>query len=158
MLDSYMYGSLGLWEKINLAKVPPFIVSSSFFTSHSSHNELSSIVPELCMLSHLQFLKLDHNKLMELPCDICLLTSLEELDVSHNNLSSLPPKLGEVHSLLRLRATHNQLKTLPETFGSMKGKMVFELRNTAFEYLAADLRMLWRLDVLTLVGNLLEVF
>ena len=143
VLHCYMCGLLDLWEEINLAKVPSFIVSSSFFTSHPSHNELSSIVPELCMLSHLQFLKLDHNKLMELPCDICLLTSLEELDVSHNNLSALPPKLGEVHSLLRLRATHNQLKTLPETFGSIKGNlkltlMVFELRNTAFDHLIAD--------------------
>lgn len=92
------------------------------------------------MLSHLQFLKLDHNKLMELPRDICLLTSLEELDVSHNNLSALPPALGEMHSLLRLRATHNQLKTLPETFGAMKGnlRLVYELRNTGFEYLTVD--------------------
>ena len=99
VLHCYMCGLLDLWEEINLAKVPSFIVSSSFFTSHPSHNELSSIVPELCMLSHLQFLKLDHNKLMELPCDICLLTSLEELDVSHNNLSALPPKLGnELHN------------------------------------------------------------
>ena len=88
-----------------------------------SHNELASVVPELCMLTNLQCLKLEYNKLTELPDNIGLLTNLEELDVSHNRLSGLPHSVGRMGHLLKLGATHNELRTLPESIGDLKGNM-----------------------------------
>lgn len=101
------------------------IYISLLLSSVPSHNELPSVIPEVCMLTHLQCLRLEYNKLTELPENIGLLTKLEELDVSHNQLSALPPSLGRMGFLLKLGATHNELKTLPDTIGAMKGNLSF---------------------------------
>ena len=57
-------------------------------------NYLTSLPPEIGLLTNLTYLDLENNELTSLPPEIGLLTNLTTLDLGSNELTSLPPEIG----------------------------------------------------------------
>lgn len=62
---------------------------------------------------------LSGKKLSTLPPEIGLLTSLETLDLSDNLFVSLPTEITYLKNLKRIDLSRNRLKTLPDKIGQL---------------------------------------
>jgi len=72
-----------LWEKGS--KVKELILS---------RNSITSLPPEISLLSSLRTLKLDCNALTHLPAEVGSLSELQVLDLASNSLEAVPLELG----------------------------------------------------------------
>jgi Leucine-rich repeat (LRR) protein len=74
---------------------------------------LSTLPPEIGLLTHLQVLYAFNNNLTHLPPEIGQLTRLQVLILFDNQLSHLPPEIGQLTRLQALSLYNNQLSALP---------------------------------------------
>jgi len=61
-------------------------------------------------------LDLSHNMITSIPNEFCLMKSLAWLDISYNNIQDLPAQFGLLSSLHTLKASHNKMSAIPTTF------------------------------------------
>ncbi|XP_019726453.1 leucine-rich repeat-containing protein 59 [Hippocampus comes] len=95
----------------NLTEVP--FKELALFTKATildlSCNNLPSLPPEFCNLTHLVKLDLSKNQLTRLPDDLGNLTALQHLDLYNNKLSTLPVSFSQLRSLKWLDLKDNPL-------------------------------------------------
>ena len=65
-------------------------------------------------LENLETLRMSNNKITTLPPEICLLSKLEVLAMDRNQLTSVPDELQDLTNLKTLLLRHNQIEELPE--------------------------------------------
>ena len=75
--------------------------------------KLTSLPPEIGLLTNLLDLEIFGNSLTTLPPEIKNLSNLERLHVIGSDLTSLPPEVGELRNLISLQLMANQLSELP---------------------------------------------
>ncbi|XP_061519844.1 leucine-rich repeat-containing protein 59 [Phycodurus eques] len=95
----------------NLSEVP--VKELALFTKATildlSCNNITSLPPEFCNLTHLVKLDLSKNQLTCLPDDLGNLAGLQHLDLYNNKLSSLPVSFSQLRSLKWLDLKDNPL-------------------------------------------------
>ncbi|XP_019127469.2 leucine-rich repeat-containing protein 59 isoform X3 [Larimichthys crocea] len=96
----------------NLTEVP--VRELALFTKATvvdlSCNNITSLPPEFCNLTHLVKVDLSKNQLTCLPDDLGNLTSLQHLDLYNNKLTSLPVSFSQLRSLKWLDLKDNPLE------------------------------------------------
>ncbi|XP_030256921.1 leucine-rich repeat-containing protein 59 isoform X2 [Sparus aurata] len=96
----------------NLTEVP--VRELAFFTKATvldlSCNNITSLPPEFCNLTHLVKVDLSKNQLTCLPDDLGNLSSLQHLDLYNNKLNVLPVSFSQLRSLKWLDLKDNPLE------------------------------------------------
>ncbi|KAI5103561.1 leucine-rich repeat-containing protein 59, partial [Silurus meridionalis] len=77
-------------------------------------------VKELAAVPKATFLDLSCNNLTTLSPEFCLLTHLVKVDLSKNQLVSLPEEIGQLYSLQHLDLYNNKLTMLPLSFCQLR--------------------------------------
>ena len=90
-------------------------IKNNVTTLDLSYSGLTSLPPELFLLSNLQALILYGNQLTSLPSEVSNWTALQRLYLGNNRLTSLPPAIQNWTALQRLSLNNNQLTSLPPT-------------------------------------------
>lgn len=114
---------------------------------------LTTLPPEIGLLTVLKYLYLSDNRLSTLPPEIGQLTALTELDLSENHLSTLPPEIGRLKALKRLILSNNQLITLPPEIGRLRALTHLDLSNGHLRMLPPEIGQLKALTELYLSNN-----
>ncbi|KAG7491759.1 hypothetical protein MATL_G00007110 [Megalops atlanticus] len=83
-----------------------------------SCNNLTTLPPEFCSLTHLVKLDLSKNQLVSLPAEVGRLVTLQHLDLYNNKLTSLPVSFSQLRNLKWLDLKDNPLEpTLAKVAG-----------------------------------------
>ncbi|XP_077594941.1 leucine-rich repeat-containing protein 59 [Stigmatopora nigra] len=90
-------------------------------------------VKELALFTKATTLDLSCNNLTSLPPEFCNLTHLVRLDLSKNQLTCLPEGLGNLTSLQHLDLFNNKLKILPVSFSHLQSLKWLDLKDNPLE-------------------------
>ena len=139
---------------LGLTSLPPEIVLlTPPRTLDLSYNQFTTLPNEIFQLAPLRTLNLRHNELTKLPREIRDLTSLTELDLGHNDLTALPPEIGELTALRTLDLRHNRLTTLPSEIRHLTALTSLRLSFNQLTTLPPEIGHLTALTTLDLMGN-----
>lgn len=105
----------------------------------------------IIMLKELTVLALDHNLLTSMPPEVGLLSSLKYLSVAHNNLGHVPQELGNLSSL-------ESLSVLPSSLGACGQLLEVNLSANLLQEVPSTLGCLINLKALYLGNNALKSF
>lgn len=115
-------------EGLGLSSIPPQLnVLTRLESLNISHNQLTALPPELCSLKNLRYLYAANNRLTALPLEFSALTNLNVLDLGTNQLETLPM----LNNLAQLRSVHlenNHITVLPE-LGNLQHLRTMSLRH-----------------------------
>ena len=103
-----------------------------------------------------QQLSLNNLLLSSLPPEIGLLTELRELRLDWNKLTSLPPEIGQLSQLKKLALNWNQIDQLPAEFSRLTALEILDLGSNRLNHLPAELENLTALRELSLSRNQLS--
>lgn len=98
-------------------------------------------------------LDLSGNNLTTLPPEIGLLTKLYQLNLSNNNLTSLPTEIGKLTSLTQLMVYKNQLTALPPEIGNLTNLNILYISDNKLTTLPPEVSKLTKLTILDIRGN-----
>ncbi|XP_059892276.1 leucine-rich repeat-containing protein 59 [Gadus macrocephalus] len=90
-------------------------------------------VKELAALRKATVLDLSCNNITSLPPDFCKLTHLIRVDLSKNQLASLPDDLGNLCNLQHLDLYNNKLTGLPVSFSQLRNLKWLDLKDNPLE-------------------------
>ncbi|ROI81894.1 Leucine-rich repeat-containing protein 59 [Anabarilius grahami] len=90
-------------------------------------------VKELAALPKATFLDLSCNNLTTLTPEFCSLTHLIKIDLSKNQLICLPEEIGQLINLQHLDLYNNKLKQLPIGFSQLKSLKWLDLKDNPLE-------------------------
>ncbi|XP_062330937.1 leucine-rich repeat-containing protein 59 [Osmerus eperlanus] len=90
-------------------------------------------VKELAAFPKATVLDLSCNNITSLPPEICNLTHLVKIDLSKNQLSSLPEDLGHLSNLQHLDLYDNKLSILPVSFSELRNLKWLDLKDNPLE-------------------------
>ncbi|XP_017558170.1 leucine-rich repeat-containing protein 59 [Pygocentrus nattereri] len=90
-------------------------------------------VKELAALPKATVLDLSCNNLTTLPPEFCTLTHLVKVDLSKNQLISLPEEMGRLSSLQHLDLYNNRLTMLPLSFSQLRSLRWLDLKDNPLE-------------------------
>ncbi|XP_030631172.1 leucine-rich repeat-containing protein 59 [Chanos chanos] len=90
-------------------------------------------VKELAAIPKATVLDLSCNNLVTLPPEFCSLTHLVKIDLSKNQLTSLPDELGQLCNLQHLDLLNNKLTTLPVSFSQLRSLKWLDLKDNPLE-------------------------
>ena len=116
-------------------------------------NELTSIPPEIGLLTNIQELRLGFNELTSIPPEIGLLTNLQKLILNDNKLTSLPSEIGQLTNLQELHLSDNELTSLPPEIGQFANLQVLRLDNNELAFIPPEIGQLTNLQALYLCFN-----
>lgn len=94
-------------------------------------------VKELAAVPKATVLDLSCNNLTTLTPDFCTLTHLVKVDLSKNQLVSLPEEIGQLYSLQHLDLYNNKLTTLPLSFCQLRSLKWLDLKDNPLEPILA---------------------
>ncbi|XP_059181219.1 leucine-rich repeat-containing protein 59 isoform X2 [Centropristis striata] len=90
-------------------------------------------VRELAFFSKATVLDLSCNNITSLPPEFCNLTHLVKVDLSKNQLTGLPDDLGNLSSLQHLDLYNNKLTVLPVSFSQLRSLKWLDLKDNPLE-------------------------
>ncbi|XP_017289417.1 leucine-rich repeat-containing protein 59 [Kryptolebias marmoratus] len=90
-------------------------------------------VKELASFPKATVLDLSCNNIISLPPEFCNLTHLVKLDLSKNQLTCLPDDLGNLVSLQHLDLYNNKLMVLPVSFSQLRNLKWLDLKDNPLE-------------------------
>lgn len=85
-----------------------------------THNELTTLPPEIGRLGALRNLYIEHNELTGFPSEITQLERLWVLHAGHNGFEEIPLELSEMKILILLHLNNNKIHHISEAFTSKK--------------------------------------
>jgi hypothetical protein len=104
---------LNITNNKNLRSLEGFdeiIKNPQYLTQATIQNsQLTTLPPEIGMLTHLQRMSFNNNQLIVLPPEIGNFTRLLDLILSNNQLTVLPPEIGKLTQLEELYLNNNKL-------------------------------------------------
>ncbi|CAJ1080034.1 leucine-rich repeat-containing protein 59 [Xyrichtys novacula] len=90
-------------------------------------------VRELAFFTKATVLDLSCNNITSLPPEFCNLTHLVKIDLSKNQLTGLPDDLGNLDNLQHLDLYNNKLTELPVSFSQLKSLKWLDLKDNPLE-------------------------
>ncbi len=117
---------------------------------------ISSLGPEIGLLTELRELTINDNDLTNLPAAIFTLSNLRKLQVQSNSLSNLPFGISNLNQLVELDLRNNQIGELPEEIGQVKSLVKLHLWGNNIISLPPEIGNLSSLQELYLKGNRLR--
>ena len=120
-----------------------------------SGQELTTLPPEIGLLTNLTSLDLGINQLTALPPEIWQLTNLTTLDLFGNQLTALPPEIGRLTNLTTLNLAAIQLSALPPEIGRLTNLTSLDLSGNGLTALPPEIWQLTNLTTLGLGGTVL---
>uniref|UniRef100_A0A3Q3GYM1 Leucine rich repeat containing 59 n=1 Tax=Labrus bergylta TaxID=56723 RepID=A0A3Q3GYM1_9LABR len=90
-------------------------------------------VRELAFFTKATVLDLSCNNITSLPPEFCNLTHLVKVDLSKNQLTCLPDDLGNLTNLQHLDLYNNKLTVLPVSFSQLRGLKWLDLKDNPLE-------------------------
>ena len=135
----------GIFESINLIDLD------------LSVNMITTILPEINILTNLQILHLEYNRLTGLPKEISGLTNLQTLLVHHNQLNSIPKEIGKLKKLKNLNLNCNNLTNIPKEIGQLKNLEELNLHCNHLTNIPTEIGNITSLKTLILTNNNLKV-
>eukprot|EP00064_Thunnus_orientalis_P021815 superscaffoldBa00006878_g21983 len=90
-------------------------------------------VRELALFPKATVVDLSCNNITSLPPEFCNLTHLVKVDLSKNQLTSLPDDLGNLVNLQHLDLYNNKLTTLPVSFSQLRSLKWLDLKDNPLE-------------------------
>ncbi|XP_075889692.1 leucine-rich repeat-containing protein 59 [Nelusetta ayraudi] len=90
-------------------------------------------VRELALFTKATVLDLSCNNIISLPPEFCNLTHLVKVDLSKNQLTCLPDDLGNLSSLQHLDLYNNKLSVLPTSFSQLRSLKWLDLKDNPLE-------------------------
>ncbi|XP_008294183.1 leucine-rich repeat-containing protein 59 [Stegastes partitus] len=90
-------------------------------------------VRELALFPKATVLDLSCNNIISLPPEFCSLTHLVKVDLSKNQLTCLPDDLGNLVSLQHLDLYNNKLTVLPVSFSQLRSLKWLDLKDNPLE-------------------------
>ena len=131
-------------------------VGTCFFSGiflNLSYNNLTSIPPELGILSKLERLNLNNNHLTSIPPELGKLSNLKELTLNDNKLTSIPPEVGNLSNLIELSFHNNKLTSIPPELGNLSNLKILYLSYNNLTSIPPELGNLSNLKQLWLNNN-----
>ncbi|CAK6969706.1 leucine-rich repeat-containing protein 59 [Scomber scombrus] len=90
-------------------------------------------IRELALFPKATVLDLSCNNITSIPPEFCNLTHLIKVDLSKNQLTSLPDDLGNLANLQHLDLYNNKLTTLPVSFSQLRSLKWLDLKDNPLE-------------------------
>nr|XP_043869146.1 leucine-rich repeat-containing protein 59 isoform X1 [Solea senegalensis] len=90
-------------------------------------------VRELALFPKATVVDLSCNNITSLPPEFCSLTHLVKVDLSKNQLTCLPDDLGSLSNLQHLDLYNNKLTVLPVSFSQLRGLKWLDLKDNPLE-------------------------
>ena len=120
-----------------------------------SHNQISSLPPQLDQLNLLRELFLHKNNFEEIPTCVCKLPSLQVLWFSNNKITSIPDEVSLLTSLKRLHLDNNFITTLPPSLCELCQLEVLYLNHNTIHEVSDSIGKLKNLKRLYLQHNMI---
>lgn len=140
----------------NLTTLPPEIGVLTYVEDLWLYgNSLTSLPSEIGNLSNLMLLNLESNGLSTIPPEIGNLAGLTVLELGFNNLSNLPQEIGRLYNLVVFKANDNNLTVLPSSVGGLMSLNHLNLFNNKLTTLPDSIVNLVTWDTLDLDSNYL---
>jgi len=140
-----------LWDAIK-DQVNPAPVSPLY-----TYEEISNWMrTNTASLNSINLLTLKRKELTSLPPEIGLLTRLEYLDLGNNKIKSLSPEIGNLHHLRVLNLNTNKLTNLPSEIGNLTSLQYLFLADNQLQDLPAQIVHLQNLEQLSLYSNQIQ--
>ena len=100
-----------------------------------SHNNFTSLPPEIGLLNQIKEFKLCSNMRIpfSLPSVLGNLVNLVNLKLSRNSLSSIPEEIGKLTNLFMIDLGHNNLTKLPKSFSNLTNLLELRLEYNKLE-------------------------
>lgn len=92
-------------------------------------HKLTSLLPEIKLLTNLKYLYLSDNQLTNVPDEVYQLTKLNSLFLSCNKLTSISPKISNLTNLVTLTISDNPWEYLPKEIGLLPKLKIFYAHN-----------------------------
>src|ERR1019366_8796085 len=92
-----------------------------------SYNDLKSLPTQLGIMNMLQTLKVDHNQLQGSLIAEIRKMPLVTLDASYNDMTGIPAEIGQLSSLQSLNYSYNHINALPNEISNLKQLKTFDL-------------------------------
>ena len=118
-----------------------------------SHNQVSSLPPQISLLVNLRELFLHQNMLDSIPPELCRLRKLEILWLNSNSITAIPQEIAELKNLRRLHLDHNQIFEFPECLCELRGLEVLYLSHNLIPSISPEIANLKQLRRLYLQHN-----
>jgi hypothetical protein len=122
-----------------------------------SHNQLTSVPPEIAELTNLTSLKLWNNQLTSLPLEITELTNLTYLNLNGNQLTSVRPEIIKLTKLKILYLGRNQLTSVPLEITKLTALTALNLSHNQLTSVPPEISRLTNLTYLNLCDNKLPI-
>lgn len=118
-----------------------------------SDSNITSLPPEIAILTRVERLYLNNNLLRTLPEEIKFLTTLKELTLDRNQIETLPPEIGTLTKLRILSINENRLLSIPPEIGNLTYLRELYLNDNQLESLPIEIGCLNNLTLLYICAN-----
>ena len=139
---------------LGLTSLPPEIgVLTVLTTLNLDGNQLASVPPEIQKLNRLTRLDLSSNQLTSLPSEVGNLARLTVLNLGNNELTSLPSEIWALTDLTELLIGANELSSVPPEIGKLIALSHLDIGQNLLMSLPPEIENLTMLTVLRFDSN-----
>jgi len=127
-------------HKNPLSALPKEVCSFSFLQRlWASHNNFTSLPPEIEQLTNLTELFLHHNQLHMIPTRLCTLNNLRLLWLNNNKINSVPYEIVQLKSLRRLHLDNNLISAFPDHLCQLTNLEILYLNNNKISTISSKI-------------------
>jgi len=103
-----------------------------------SYKKITTIPPEIGLLTHLEVLNLGGNQIKKIPPEIGQLTNLKRLELWRNDITKIPPEIGLLTHLEVLGLYGNQITVIPPEIKKLTNLRQLSLSNNLIKEIPSD--------------------